>query len=174
MLDQERVDRNPVALGDPFAQGLFRLFGRAGPDHTESVRDPMDVRVDGDRGDPVPEDEHAVRGLGADPVERGELLKGPRNLPPESVEELRRAVADYARLDAVETGGPDEGLDLGGFRAGERGRVGEPGEQARARDIGVRVAGPLGEDCSDQHLEGVLGVVAEIRPPPIARAVERA
>jgi hypothetical protein len=88
VLNEERVEGDPVTGVDPLAEGGFGLLGRAGPHDAEAVRDPMDVRVDGDRRDPVAEDEHAVRGLGPDPGEGDERLELPRNGPSEPVEDL--------------------------------------------------------------------------------------
>jgi hypothetical protein len=66
VLDEERIDRDPVARIDRLAESRFGLFGSPGPDDAETVRDAVHVGVDRDRRDPVAEDEDAVRGLGAD------------------------------------------------------------------------------------------------------------
>jgi hypothetical protein len=67
VLDEERVHRDPEALVDALAERRLGLLRALGPDDAETVRDPMDVGVDRDRGDTVPEDKDAVRGLRADP-----------------------------------------------------------------------------------------------------------
>jgi hypothetical protein len=86
VLDEERVEGDPVATVDEVAQPILGLLGGAGPDDAEAVGDPVDMRVDGDRGDPVAEDEDAVRGLRPDPGQRGQLVERPRNVPREPVE----------------------------------------------------------------------------------------
>jgi len=174
VLDQERIDGDPEARVDPLTKRLFRRLGRLRADDAEPVRDPMDVRIDRDRRDPVAEDQHAVRRLRTDARQRNEFLVGTGNDPAESVEDLSGHHAEHPCLHAVEPGRPDERLDLGALRAGEGGRVREPGEEARARRVGVRIPRPLGEDRADQHLERVLGVVAEVRSTPIPRPVELA
>ena len=174
MLDEQRVERDPVPLGHALPQRHLRLLGGPGAHDPEPVRDPMAVRVHRDRGDPVPEDQHAVRGLRPNAAQRGEFLEGAGDDPREPVEQLCRALAHDAGLDAIEPCRPDQRLELGGVRTRERGGVGTPGKQPRARDVGVRVPGPLGQDRSDQDLERVLGVVPEVRPPPVPRTVEGA
>jgi hypothetical protein len=117
------------------------------------------VGVDRDRRDPVAEDQHAVRGLRADARERRQLLEGLRYRTVEPVPDLSRDDPEHAGLHVVEAGHPDERLDVGALRAGERGSVREPGEETRARDVRVRVARALREDRADEDLERVLGVV---------------
>ena len=173
MLDEERVERDPVAFRDDLPEANLGLLGRAGPDDPESVRDAVDMRVDGDRRDPVAENEDAVRGLGSHARERSELVERPGHGPAEPVDDLASALADHARLDVVEAGRPDQRLDLAGPRGGEARRVRVAGEEARAREIGVLVARTLGEDRSDQDLERVLRVVPKVGSPPIAPTVER-
>ena len=172
MLYEERVQRNPELPVHELSEGGLGLLGGPGADDAEAIRDPMHVRVDRDRGDPVAEDEHAVRGLRPDPGKRGQLLERPRDPPPEPLEDRSGAVADHPRLDAIEPGRPDQGLDRVGAGPRERDRGREGREEAGARDVRVRVARPLREDRPDQHLERVLGVVAQVRPPPVAGPVE--
>jgi len=174
VLDEQRVHRDPEARVDPLAERRLRLLGRPGPDDAEPVRDPVDVRVDRDRRDPVAEDEHAVRGLRPDPGERDELVERARDRPSEPPEDLAGAGADDPRLDPVEPSRADEPLQLGRPGPGEGRRVREPAEQERARPVGVRVARALGEDRADEHLERVLGMVPQVRPPPVPGPVERA
>jgi hypothetical protein len=119
----------------------------------------MYVRVDRDRRDPVSEDEDAVRGLGTDAGKRGQLLEGPGDRAGEPVEDLVRDDPKHVGLHTVEAGHPDQGLDVGPLRTGERRSVREPGEETGARNVGVRVAGALREDRADEDLERVLGVV---------------
>jgi hypothetical protein len=174
VLDQDRVDGDPVLRVDALPKRCLGLLGRAGTDHAEPVGDPVDVRVDRDRRDPVAEHEHAVGGLRADARERGELLEVPGNDPTEPLEDLAGHGPDHARFHAIEPRYADQGFDLA--RCGRRQalRVREPGEQARARDVGIGVAGALRKDRSDQHLERILGVVPQVRSTPVARAVELA
>lgn len=172
MLDEQRVERDPVALGHHLAQAGLRFLGSSGAHDPEAVRDPVDVGVDGDRRDPIAEDEHAVRRLRPDPGERRELGKGPRDGPAEPREYLARAVADEVRLRVVEPGPSDQRFDLGRPRRREARRVRVPSEEERARPVGRLVPRSLREDRADQHLERVLGVVAQVRPPPIPAAVE--
>jgi hypothetical protein len=173
VLDEQRVERYPVApVDDPGELGLG-LLGALRSDDPEPVGDPVHVGVDRDRGDAVAEDEDAVRRLRADVGEAHERVELPRHRAAEFREDRPRAVAHRAALHPVETRRADERLDLGRGGRGERRRVGEPGEEAGARGVGVRVARPLREDRADQHLERVLGVVPEVRGPPVARAVER-
>ncbi len=160
MLDEQRIEGDPVAPVEEFAEPGLGLLGPVRADDPQPIRDAVDVGVDRDRRDPVREDEHAVRGLRADPRQRGQLVERRRDRPPEPVEERARAVPDRARLDVVESGPTDQGFDRPGRGAGERRGVGVAGEQARRRDIGVLVARALGEDRSDQDLKRVLGVVA--------------
>ena len=174
MLDEEGVHGDPEPWVDPVPEGGLRLFGRPGPHDPEPVRDPMDVGVDRDRRDPVAKDEDAVRGLRTDPGKRDELVERAGDRAPEPLEELPRARPDHPGLHAVEAGRADERLHLRGAGAGEGRCVREAGEQPGARPVGVRIARPLGKYCPDEHLERVLGVVAQVRPSPVARAVERA
>jgi hypothetical protein len=174
VLDEERVERDPVPFGDDLPQLCLRLYGGPRPHDPEPVRDAVDVGVHRDRGDRVAEDEDAVRGLGSDPPDRLELRERPRDDPAEPVADLACALADHPGLRMVEAGLPDQGFDLARIGGGEGGRVRVPGEQSGARDVGVRVAGALREDGADQHLEGILGVVPQVRTSPVAPAVERA
>ena len=172
MLDEERVERDPVLRVEHLAQRRFGLLGGPGPHDAEPVRDAVDVRVDRDRRDPVAEDEDAVRRLRADPGQRRQRLEAARDLPVEPVEHRRGAGPDHAGFDPVEAGRPDQRLEVGRTRPGERRGVGVAREEARARDVGVRVARPLREDRADQHLERVLGVVAQVRRAPVPGPVE--
>jgi hypothetical protein len=174
VLDEQRVEGDPVSLRYRIAERGLRLLGRPCPHHAQTVGDAVHVGIDGDRRDTVAEDQDAVRRLRANAPDRGELLERPGNRTPESVEQFGGAGPNDPGLHPVEPGRADQRLDLGRFRSGEGGRVREPSEQPGARHVGVRVARPLGEDRSDQHLERVLGVVAQIRTPPVAGAVERA
>lgn len=144
MLDEERVDRDPVLARQDLAQAELRLLGAPGPDDAETVRDPVDVRVDRDRGDVVAEDQHAVRGLWADPGKARQLLEAPRHGTPEPREHLPGAIAHEPRLRVVEPGLADQRLDLRRSGRREARRVGESCEQAGARPIGRLVARALG------------------------------
>jgi hypothetical protein len=159
VLDEERIERNPIPLVHAFPQLLFGLLWRSGVHDAEPVRDPMDVGVDRDRGDPVAEDEDAVRGLRSDPGQRDELLEGSRDLAAEPVEQVLCHGPDDPRLHTIEAGRADPAFHLGGVGPGERRSVRETGEELRARDVGVRIPGALGEDRADEHLERILGVV---------------
>ncbi len=172
MLHEERVERDPVAGVDRGPQPGLGLLGGPGPDHPQPVRDAMDVGVDGDRRDAVAEDEDAVRGLRTDPRKRRELLERAGDLAAEPVEEVARARADRPGLRPVEADRPDQRLDRSRPRGRERTRVGEPCEQPRGGDVGLLVAGALGEDRPDQHLERVGRVVAQVGRPPVPGAVE--
>ena len=174
MLDEQGVDGDPVPRVDPFSQRSLGLFGRPGPHDAEPVRDPMDVGVHRDRRDPVAEDEDAVRGLRPDAGERHERFKVAGDHSAEPLQDLGRHPAEDPGLHPVEPRRPDQWFDLGRGGAGERRRVREPLEEAGACDVGVRVAGPLREDRADEDLERVLCVVAQVRSPPVPRAVERA
>jgi hypothetical protein len=66
VLHEEGVERDPVRGVDHSGERALGLLGGPGSDDAEAVRDAMDVRVDRDRGDPVPEHEDAVGGLGTD------------------------------------------------------------------------------------------------------------
>lgn len=172
MLDEERVDRDPVLRVDRARERPLGLLGGPGPDDAEPVRDPVDVRVDRDRGDPVPEHEHAVRRLGPDPVEGGQLLERPGHHPAEPLEKVPGDLAEDAGLRVVKARAPDERLDLGDRGAGQGRGVRESGEQERARHVGRLVARPLGEDRADEHLERVLRVVPKVGGPPVTGTVE--
>jgi hypothetical protein len=174
VLDQKRVDRDPVPLRDGGPEGGLRLFRGLGLDDAEPVRDPVDVGVDRHPRDPVPEDEDAVGRLRPDAGERGQFLERPGDDAPEPVEDLPRAGADRPGLRVVEPGLADQRFDLPGRRVREAPGVGVLREQPGRGGVGVLVPGPLREDRPDQHLERVLGVVAEVRDPPVARVVERA
>ncbi len=173
MLDEQRIEGEPEPFGEPAAQPLLRLLRRIGADHPEPVRQAVHVRVDGDRRDPVGEDEDAVRRLRADAGEARQLLERPGDAPVEPVEEGPRARPHRPRLRAVESDRVDQHLDGAAARPRERRSVREPREQPGGGDVGLLVARPLGEDRPDQHLERVLGVVAEVRSPPVAGTVER-
>jgi hypothetical protein len=172
VLDEQRVQRDPVLLRHHPGERLLGLFGGPGVHDAEPVRDPVDVGVDGDRGDAVAEDEDAVRRLRSDPRELEQGGEVARHDPVEAVADLDRALPDLARLHPIEAGDPDERLDLFGARRGERARVGEPSEQPGARDVGVRVARALGEDRPDEDLERILRVVPEVRASPIPGTVQ--
>jgi len=173
VLDQQRVERDPVLPGEDLPQAFLRLLGGAGAHDPEAVRDPVHVGVDGDRRDPVAEDQDAVRGLRADPGERRELVEVLRDHARKSSEDLGGARADRPRLGVVEARSPNERLDGPGGRCRETHGVRVPGEQARARGIGRLVPGALGEDRPDEHLERVLRVVPEVRRPPVPGVIER-
>ncbi len=173
MLDQERIERHPVPGIDAGPQTRLRLLDRAGPDHPETVRDPVHVGVDRDGGDRVAEDEDAVRGLRADPGQRGQLFERTRYLAAEAPQERPGALADRPRLHVVEAGRADQALDRPRIGPGQRGRVGVTSEELRARDVRVRVPGPLRQDRADEDLERVLGVIAKVRRPPVTGPVER-
>jgi hypothetical protein len=173
VLDQERVHGDPVPSVDRLPQRRLGLLRRARADDPQSVRDPVDVGVDGDRRDPVTEDENAVRGLRPDAGQGDQLIERLRNRSPEPLEDFAGDDPEHPRLHPVESGRADERLDLRATRPGEGPRIGEPGEQPRARDIGVRVPCPLGEDRSDEHLERVLGMVTQVRASPVPGVVER-
>ncbi len=172
MLDEERVERDPVLAGEHEAESGLGLLGSFRAHHPESIRNAMDVGVDGDPRDVVPEHQHAVGGLWADPRERHELLQRAGHLPRVAGEELAGARPDQPCLGVVEPGFVDQRLDRLRPRPCEGGRVGVAREQSRARGRGGGIAGALGQDRSDQHLERVLGVVPEVRDPPVARVVE--
>ena len=172
MLDEQRVERDPVPRVDDRPELRLRLARRPGRRHSEPVRDPVDVRVDRDRGDVVAEDEDAVGRLRPDPRERGQGLERAGDLAGEPVEELTGAGPDRAGLDMIESRRPDEPFDRASVGPGEGGRIGIPREEPGARDVRVRVPGALREDRADEHLERVLGVVPEVRPPPVSGAVE--
>jgi hypothetical protein len=110
MLDQERVERDPVSAIDASSERRLGLFGRARADDPEAVRDAVDVRIHRDRGDPVAEDEHAVRGLRPDPGESDQLLERPRDLAVPSVEDDAGTGTDDLRLRVVEPRRADQPL----------------------------------------------------------------
>jgi hypothetical protein len=173
VLHQQRVERDPVPRVDRAGEGPLGLLGGPRPHDAEPVRDPVHVRVDRDRRDPVTEHEHAVRRLRTHPLQRRQRVVGARDLAAEPLEEVAGDGPDHPGLGVVEPGPPDERLDRRGGRVREGGRVRILREQERARDVGRLVARALGEDGADQHLERVLGVVAEVGGPPIARPIER-
>jgi hypothetical protein len=172
VLYEQGVEGNPVRRVDDFAQCGLGSLRAPGSDDAQAVRDAVHVRVDGDRGDAVPEHEHAVRGLRAHAGEGHQGLVGARDLPPEPLEDLPGARPDHPGLDPVEPGRADQGFEGGRRGPGERRGVRVPGEQALARRVGVRVPRALGEDRSDEHLERILGVVAQIGPAPVAGPVQ--
>ena len=174
MLHEQRVKGYPVRRVDHLPERGFGLLGGPRPDHAEPVRDPVHVGVDRDRRDAVPEHEHAVRGLRPDARERREEVERAGDLALETVEDRPGARADDPGLHPVEPGRTDQRLEAPRARPGERWRVGVAREEPRARDVGVRVPGPLREDRADEHLERVLGVVPQVRSPPVPRSVERA
>jgi hypothetical protein len=172
VLHQERIERDPVLPVDDLAQPGFRFLGRLSTDDAEPVRDPVDVRVDRDGGDPVAKDEHAVRGLRPDAGERRQLIERRRHRTPEPVEDRPSAGANRPGLDAVEARRADQGLDIPGRGAGERSGVGIPVEESSAGRVRVRILGPLGKDGAYENLERILRMVAEVRGPPIPGPVE--
>ena len=173
MLYEERVEGDPVPAINNLAQALLGLLGCPGAHDPETVRDAVDVRVDGDRRDAVPEHEDAVRGLRPDAPQGGQLLERPGDLPVESALDVARDLADDARLDAIEPRPMDETFHGREGRAPERRGVGVPGEQLGGGDVRRLVSGPLAEDGSDQDLERVLRMVPQIRDAPVSAAVER-
>ena len=173
MLDEQRVERDPVPRVDRLAQPPLRLLGGAGAHDAEAVGDPMHVRVDGDRRLAVGEDQDAVGGLRAHTRQREELLARARDLSAMPLEERLGARPEDAAFRPVEPHRPDQPLDVCASGPGEAPRVRVPGEQPRRGDVRRLVARPLREDRPDQHLEGALGVVAQVRPTPVAGPVER-
>ena len=173
MLDEERVEGDPVPGVDDLPETGLRLRRGPGPEDPEAVDDAVDVGIDRDRRYRVAEDEDAVRGLRADPGERGQLVERPGNHSSEALEELPGALSDRPPLDVVEAGRADQSLDRPGIRPRERRGVRVPREELGARDVRVRVPCPLGEDRSDEDLERVLGVVPEVGRAPVAGPVER-
>ena len=173
MLDEPRIEGDPVLPGDDAREGELGRLGGLRADDPEPVRDAVDVGVDRDRRDPVAEDEDAVRRLRADRREGDEVVVPPRHLAVEPIEELPGAGADGPRLHPVEARRADQRLDRGRGRGRERRGVREAGEQEGGRPVGVRVLRPLREDRSDQDLERVRGVVPEVRGPPVPGPVQR-
>jgi len=173
VLDEQWVERDPVPRVDRPGELALGLLGSSGPHDAESVRDPVDVRVDRDRGYPVPEHEHAVRRFGTDPVQGRQLVERAGDLPAEPVEEVAGHNPDHPSLRVVESRPPDERLDRGGRGAGEGRRVRVSREQERARHVGRLVPGALRKDRPDQDLERVFRVVPEVGGPPVPRPVER-
>jgi len=55
VLHEERIERDPVPSIHDLPQASLRLLGRARSHDPEPVGDPMDVRIDRDRRDPVSE-----------------------------------------------------------------------------------------------------------------------
>ena len=172
MLDEERVERDPEPLGEDLLQASLGLGRRSGTDHAETVRDPVDVGVDGYRGDRVAEDQHAVRGLRPDARKGGERVERPRHVASVAIEELAGTRPDRPRLHPIEPGRANEFLDSVDRGPGERSCVRVPSEQGRGRAIRVRVARALRQDRPDQDLERILGVVPQVRPSPVPRPVE--
>ena len=173
MLDEEGVQRDPELAGQQLPQSRLGLLGSAGAHDPEPVGDPVHVGVDRDRRDPVAEDEHAVRGLGADARQRGERRVRARDLAGEPREDLGGDRTDHAGLRVIESRLSDERLDRGRSRRREARRVRKPGEQASARGVRRLIARPLGEDRPDEDLERVLCVVPEVRLAPVTGMVER-
>lgn len=173
MLHQHRIEGEPVPLGKEPPERRLRLPRGLRADDAQPIREPVHVGVDRDRRDPVAEDEHAVGGLGADPRQGRQLFEGARDDAREPVEDLLRARSYGPRLRPVEPDRADQRLDVPRPGAGEAGGVGEFREEPGRGDIGLLVARPLRQDGADQHLERVLGVVAQVRAPPVARPVER-
>ncbi len=171
MLDQERVQRNPVDPGQRPAQLRLGRLGRGGPDGAETVRDPVDMGVDGDPGEAEPEDQDAVRGLRADAGERRERLQRLGDPAAGVGEQPAGALPDVPGLGPVEPDRPDPALDLPERRGGQGGGVRIPLEERPGGAVGVRIPGPLGEDGADQDLERVDGMVPEVRDAPIPGAV---
>jgi hypothetical protein len=172
VLHEEWIQRDPVPLGHHLPKTGLGLFGGARAHDAQPIRDPVNVRVDRDRGDPVPEHQNTVRRLRANVRKAEQLLHRPRYHSPEPVEDLGRAVAYGPRFRVVEPGPSDQRFDRADRGGGEPCGVGVLLEQPGARDVGRLVARPLREDRSDQHLERILGVVAEVRHAPIAPVVE--
>ncbi len=143
MLDQERVERDPVASGDGATERLFRLFRGAGAHEPEPVRNTVDVGVDRDRRDPVAEDQDAVRRLRPYPREARELGKGTGDVSMKALENRSSAPRQDTGLRAVEPGRPDQGLEVGRTRAREELRVRVAREQPGAGDVGRLVPRPL-------------------------------
>lgn len=90
----------------------------------------------------------------------------------EPVPDLLGHPTEDAGLGVIEAGALDEALHVRGGRAREGVRVGVPGEQAGTSDVRRLVAGSLGEDRSDQHLERILRMVPEVRYSPVPGMVE--
>src|SRR5690349_7287551 len=64
--NKEVVYLDPILLGKHLGQVDFRLFGGPGLDEVESVRDPVDVRVDRYGRDPESVDQYAICSLSSD------------------------------------------------------------------------------------------------------------
>lgn len=174
MLDEQRVERDPVARVDALPQRLLGLFGGPGTDQPEPVRDTVDVRVDGDRRNAVAKDQDAVRRLRPDSRERKQLLHRGRYPAPPAGQDLPGTGAERPGLRPVEPGLSDQSLD--GCDRGLRQRLGGgvAREQLRARAVGRLIPRALGEDRADEDLEGVLGVVPQVGDPPVPLAVQLA
>jgi len=173
VLHEERIQREPVPLRDDPTQRGLRLLGAPRAHDAEAVGEAVDVGIDRHSGDAVAEHQDAVRGLRTDPGKARQLLERPGDALGESLEERAGARLDRAGLGPVEADRPDQPLDRRGARGRQGPRVGEPREQAGGGDVGLLVARSLGKDGSDQHLERVLGVVAQVRATPVAGPVER-
>lgn len=173
MLDEQRVERQPERLGKDPAQLLLGLLGRVGADDPQAVRQPVHMGVHGNRGDPVAEDEDAVRRLRPDARERRQLGERPGDLPVEAVEQGPGARPHGPGFRTVEADRADQHLDLAAAGRGQRADVREPGEQPGGGHVRLLVPRPLGKDRPDQDLERVFGMVAEVGGPPVAGPVER-
>src|SRR5579875_1236111 len=119
VLDQERVQGDPEPPIEDLPQPGLGLLWTGGEYNPEPVRDAVDVGVDRHPGDPVAEDQDAVRRLGADPGEGGELGQGSGNPAREPFEDLPGDPGEKTGLGPVEPGRPDQRLDLVGGGPGE-------------------------------------------------------
>jgi hypothetical protein len=118
VLHEERIERDPVPAIHDLPQPPLRFLGRARSHDPEPVGDPMDMRVDRDRRDPVSEHQDAVGRLRPDAGQRGQLLQRPGNLTVEPIQDLLSDLADRSRLDPVEPRSVDESFHAGPRSAG--------------------------------------------------------
>ena len=160
--DEVAVPGLPVADGQDLAELHLRFDRLLRVDELEPVADAVDMDVDADGGEVEADGDREVRGLASDTRKFAELLDRLR----EDAAELRLKDAgeflEVTGLVPEEADGIDELLDLGDGEALEVGR-GEPlpgrsGEEALHGACGAGVLGAGGEDRTDEHAEGVVGL----------------
>ena len=153
--DDLEVQAYPRGLREDRFQVALRALDRGAVREPPALRETVDVRVDGERGDAEGLREDDARGLVADARQRLELLEGARDLPAVLFDEDPREPGDRLRLRGGEAAGPDEVVDLldGELRhLPERVRA---REERRGHEVDARVRRLRGEQDGDEEREGV-------------------
>ena len=104
---QEVVDLDPEVAGEDLGQGALGLLRRAGPHQAESIRNPVDMRVDADCRNAESQAEDQIRGLSTDAGESEQIAFVGWNLAVAFVAQNGADSSELSCLGPVKTRGID-------------------------------------------------------------------